>query len=104
MGKIAAVFVFIILILSALSGHCIEGVGKRMLTGLSQSTTSGAYNQQVLNIILDKIEGGFVYSQDGRRFQMTSTAKVIDNAQGKSKIRIAELIFIQGMLVSVHIK
>lgn len=104
MLRIIAAFMTLLLTLSALPGYCVTAVGNHAVGGATQSTTSGVHNQKVVNIILDKIESGVVYSQDGRTFHMTSTTEVINNTQGNSKLRIAELIFMQGMLVSVHIK
>lgn len=104
MPRIIAAFMTLLLTLSALPGYCVTVVGNHVAGGAPQSTTSGVHNQEVVNIILDKIESGVVYSQDGRTFQMTSTTEVINNTQGNSKLRIAELIFMQGVLMSVYIK
>lgn len=57
----------------------------------------------VVNIILAGIDDKYVYAEDGRTFPISSTTRVIKNL-GESRIRIAELVFLGGSLISVHVK
>jgi hypothetical protein len=51
------------------------------------------------------MEGGVIYSRDGRTFAVTSTTRVVNNAsQHATSMRIAELAFENGRLVTVTIK
>ncbi len=59
---------------------------------------------KVVNIVVDKIEGGSIYSKDGRKFSITGAAKVIDNRNLKIRKRTAELMFENGSLVTVELK
>jgi hypothetical protein len=59
---------------------------------------------EVVNIVLDNIEGRTVSAKDGRQFDMTGSTKVIQNIQPASSMRIAELVFEDGVLVTVTIK
>ena len=40
---------------------------------------------EVVNIVVDKIEGGAIYSKDGQKFEITSTTKVINNTPSRNK-------------------
>jgi uncharacterized protein YabE (DUF348 family) len=60
--------------------------------------------RDVINIVVDRIEGASIYSKDGRTFQVPSSTKVINNGHPGKKMRIAELIFENGNLVAVSIK
>lgn len=74
------------------------------------STKAGAATQQsdrkVLNIVIDKIENGNIYTKEGKVYQMSSGTKTIDNSKtvAGTKQRIAELVYDGGTLVSVTIK
>ncbi len=59
---------------------------------------------KVVNIVVDKIEGGAVYSKDGQKFEITSTTRVINNTHPVTKMRTAELAFENGNLVTVTLK
>ncbi len=82
-------------------------------TGIRPMNKSQAINAKpapsihtaVKNIVLHKIEGGYIYSRDGQAFQINPTTKIIDNSdKNSSKMRIAELFFQRGILVAVSIK
>jgi hypothetical protein len=60
--------------------------------------------RSVVNIVVDRIEGGTIYSKDGQAFQVPSSIKVIDNTHAVTKMRTAELVFQNGSLVAVSIK
>lgn len=103
MPKIIAILVILFLSLSASPGYCFTSINTHVEGGKNRAASSGVRGQDVVNILLDKIEGGFVYSTDGRRFEMTPRTKIMTN-RGGSKVRSAELHFIQGKLVNVYIK
>jgi hypothetical protein len=65
---------------------------------------SQAANRNILNIVVDRIEGGAIYSKDGREFQITGSTKIIDNRKNATGAKIAELAFDNGGLVSVILK
>jgi hypothetical protein len=60
--------------------------------------------REVLNIVVDRIEGASIYSKDGRSFQVPSSTKVINNTHKVTKMRTAELTFENGALVAVILK
>jgi hypothetical protein len=59
----------------------------------------------VVNILVEKIEGGVIYSRGGQKYEITS-ARVIDNSHGHAATgtEAAELFFENGSLVSVILK
>lgn len=61
-------------------------------------------SRQVVNIVFDRMEGGYVYARDGRRFAVSSQTRVIENAHPASNMKVAELIFDGRTLISVTIK
>jgi hypothetical protein len=59
----------------------------------------------VISIVLDKIVDGYIYSQDGGKFQITLETRVLNNSKTtESKMRTAELFFKENRLVTVIIK
>lgn len=67
-------------------------------------STVPSVERNVVNIFVDKIEGGAIYSTDGRKFEITGSTKVIDNSHPATKMPAAELSFENGDLVSVVLK
>lgn len=63
-----------------------------------------ALQRDVVNIVVDRIEGALIYSKDWRTFEVPSTTKVIDNRHRVTKMRTAELVFENGSLVAVTLK
>jgi len=63
-----------------------------------------ALQRDVVNIVVDRIEGALIYSKDWRTFEVPSSTKVIDNSHRVTKLRIAELVFENGSLVAVTLK
>ena len=59
---------------------------------------------EVVNVVLDKIEGRTVFAKDGRQFEMTGSTQIIQNVNPASSMRIAELVFEGGALITVTIK
>ncbi|MGA2401620.1 MAG: hypothetical protein ABSG91_07915 [Syntrophobacteraceae bacterium] len=59
---------------------------------------------KVINIIVDRIESGSIYSKDGRKFEIGGSTKVINNRTPSIRIRTAELVFENGILVTVNLK
>ncbi len=63
-----------------------------------------AVQRNVINIVVDRIEGTLIYSKDWRTFEVPSRTKIIDNRHRVTKMRIAELVFENGALVEVTLK
>ena len=62
-------------------------------------------NEEVLNIVIDRFDNQYIYSKDGRQFQINNQTVIIDNSRTtESKIRTAELFFRQNVLVTIVIK
>jgi len=59
---------------------------------------------KVINAFLDRIENGFVYTKDGRKFSIPAGAKIIDNSKPNSKLKSVELIFKGNWLISITIR
>jgi hypothetical protein len=58
----------------------------------------------VTNIIIDKIENGYLYSKDGQAFAITDSTQIINNHTSESNIQIGELFFKNGKLITIIIK
>jgi hypothetical protein len=63
-----------------------------------------AMKTKVISIVLDKIEGSYIYAKDGSKFEMTSSTKIQKDIHPETKIRIAELVFLHDKLAYVTIK
>ena len=62
----------------------------------TSSPSSPSVQREVVNIVVDKIEGASIYSKDVEKFEIPSSAKVIDNSHRETKMRTAELVFENG--------
>jgi hypothetical protein len=71
---------------------------------LQGAVSSPSKARTVVNIVVDRVEGGVIYSNDGRKFEITGFTKVIDNSHRVTKMRIAELAFENDGLVTVILK
>ena len=60
-------------------------------------------NRAVINVVIDRIENGRIYTRDGRAIQI-SGVKTVDNSTPGSKMKMAELAYENSKLVSVIIK
>lgn len=69
-----------------------------------RSSVTVQTQRTITNIVLDKMENGIIYSKDGRKFIITGSTKIFENINPESKMRLAELVFENGSLVSVNIK
>jgi hypothetical protein len=65
--------------------------------------SSQSAQREVVNIFVDRIEDGAIYSKDGRKFEIGST-RVIDNSRPETKMKAAELSFVNGGLTAVILK
>ncbi|MFZ0930300.1 MAG: hypothetical protein WAN11_16965 [Syntrophobacteraceae bacterium] len=70
----------------------------------TSSPSSPSVQREVVNIVVDRVEGASIYSKDWRTFKIPSSAKVIDNSHRVTKMRTAELVFENGSLVAVTLK
>ena len=70
----------------------------------ASSQPQPSVQREVVNIVVDKIEEGAVYSKDGQKFEITSATRVINNSHPVTKMRTAELVFENGSLVTVTLK
>jgi len=58
-----------------------------------------------LNILVSKIENGYIYDKDGNKYKIYSFTKIIDNRQNfKHKVTIGELVFKNGKLAIIILK
>jgi hypothetical protein len=78
--------------------------GPKVATKTRPNIATPAPQRDVVNIVVDRIEGALIYSKDGGTFEVPNSAKVIDNSHPVTKMRIAELVFENGSLVAVNIK
>jgi hypothetical protein len=58
----------------------------------------------VINIIIDKVENGTIYSKDGQAFAITDSTQIINNHISESNMKIGELFFKNGKLITIVIK
>jgi hypothetical protein len=71
--------------------------------GKTSQPPSTSVKREVVNVFVDKIEDGAIYSKDGRKFEIGST-RVIDNSRRSTKMKAAELSFENGSLKAVILK
>lgn len=69
-----------------------------------QKIATRTVQRDVVNIVVDRIEGALIYSRDGKTFEVPSWTKVINNSHRVTKMRTAELVFQNGSLVAVTLK
>jgi hypothetical protein len=69
----------------------------------ASSPSAQSAQREVVNIFVDRIEDGAIYSKDGRKFEIGSV-KVIDNSRPATKMKAAELSFVNGSLTAVILK
>ena len=67
------------------------------------SATGTTAKGNVVNIVVDRIEGSTIYSKDGKRFEINDSTTVIDSSRDAKK-RTAELVFRNGTLAIVTFK
>ncbi len=65
---------------------------------------SPSVQREIVNIVVDRIEDGAMYAKDGRKFEITSSTRVINNTHPVTRMRTAELTFENGTLVAVILK
>jgi hypothetical protein len=70
----------------------------------TSSRLSPSAQREVVNIVVDKIEEGAIYANDGAKFEISSSTRVVDNSHPNAGRRTAELFFENGTLVSVSLK
>ena len=70
----------------------------------TSSQSSPSVHREVVNIVVDKIEGGAMYAKDGKKFEITSATRIVDNNHHRTRMRTAELSFENGDLVTVILK
>ena len=76
----------------------------KAVPAVTSPVSSPSVGREVVNILVDRIEGGTIYSKDGQQFEITSSTKVINNSHNVINLRSAELTFANGILVGVSIK
>lgn len=92
----------------AVSGEGTAQQGKSANPRPTSSSRASWQNENgngVLNILVDRIDGGVIYSRDGQQYEI-GTAKVSDNSRRHptAKTKTAELFFQNGSVVSVVLK
>jgi hypothetical protein len=70
------------------------------------SAQNAAASREVINIVVDTIDGGTINAKDGRKFEIASSTKVIDNSRSHpgARTKTAELFFVNGSLEQVVLK
>ncbi len=102
----------VILHLLALFSPCsaMEAVSGRQAAPKGKSANersnflSHSAERKVVNIVVDRIKGGVIYSKDWQTFRVPGSAKIIDNSHSATKMRTAELFFENGRLETVILK
>ncbi len=103
MGKyiILAILILGITSFSARSAYTAVIVGGAQ--GAQAAPPESPTQQEIVNIMISRIDSGIIYSKDGRQFD-TSGAKVINDCQSRAGITSAELDFSNGELVQVILR
>ncbi len=70
----------------------------------AKQNTVRSDRREVVNIVIDKMENGYIYAKDGRKFQLNSSTKIISNKGRSNRVRTAELTFQGGYLITAIIK
>ncbi len=71
--------------------------------GKTQQATERSHDQEIVNVIIDRMENGYLYSKAGQAYEI-GRAKVINNSSSTSKVKMAELTFRNGTLAVVVLK
>ena len=88
----------------ATSGSTSSKTGSASSASRQNTITHRATQRNVVNIVVDRIDGPFIHSRDGKSFEIPNSIKVINNSHSVTKTRTAELVFENGSLVGVSIK
>lgn len=87
------------LLLTAPAAHCVTSEPE-WVQGTNATSRSGT---SVIHIVVEKVQDDYIYSRDGRKFQISHDTKVTSK-KSAGRMRTAELIFQNDRLVSVNIK
>jgi len=100
----AGIVILFLLPLFCLSGAMAFTVDQQKDRNVAAFQGKTGSEVKVVNIVVDKIEDGAIYSADGTKYEITGQTRVFNNRQSSSKLRTAELFFHKGNLVAVSIK
>ena len=70
----------------------------------TSSLSPPSVQREVVNIVVDKIEEGAIYANDGAKFEIPGSTRVVDNSRPNDGRRPAELFFENGTLVAVNLR
>jgi len=97
--KISMVTIFIIFSVLPAWGFTISPSTSR-----ASKTISSVHTKRV-NIVVSKIDQGYIYDNVGNKYKIPSHTRIIDNRlKNKHKVTIAELVFEDGRLKCIILK
>jgi hypothetical protein len=109
-NKLCFIIILFVLIIAPSFAYCVTST-KSIYTENSYNDTKPLHNKKhlstyitVINIIIDKIENGFIYSKDGEVFTINESTQTINNHNSESNLRVGELFFSNGKLIIISIK
>lgn len=96
-----AFFLFCCMLLACASSAVAVTAQNEIAEAPSQAQEAG---MTVSHIVFDRIEGGTLYSKDGRSISLSSDTRVVDRRSPRARTSTAELVFKGGRLLSVTIR
>jgi hypothetical protein len=108
--KLCILFPFLALMLTHNYGHCITSSSGEYIANQHEDIKSHRIRSRahtdisVINIVIDKLENGTIYSKDGQAFTITDSTQIINNHTSESNVTIGELFFKNGKLITIIVK
>lgn len=60
--------------------------------------------REVVNIVFGKFENGYIYSDTGTAYKIGNNTKILNNTSSNTTMKLAELVFESGTLISITLK
>jgi hypothetical protein len=108
--QICIIFSFLALMLTHNYAQCVTSSRGEYIANPHDDTKSHHIRSSthsdinVINIMIDKIENGTIYSKDGQAFVVTDSTQIINNYTSESNVKVGELFFKNGKLITIIIK
>jgi hypothetical protein len=104
------ILAFISLTITPHYSYCVTSTRGEYVAHSHEDTKSAVIKSRihsdihVINIIIDKLENGYIFSKDGQAFIITDSTQIINNHNPESKVQIGELFFKNDKLITIRIK
>lgn len=82
----------------------VSGSSQSSAKDSKSKSSASMEKQQVVNIVMDKMDNNYIYAKNGKKYPIGAGTKIIRNITAVSDTRIAELVFVNGNLITITIK